>query len=316
MQSRKLAAVAIIGLGSALSTPAQEVVRPALSQEGANLPIQKIGKEDLLAVQVYDSPELTRTVRVSADGSIRLPMLKAPITVEGLLPNDVEVLIADALKRAQLLVDPFVTVNVAEYHSRPISITGAVRSPTIFQAIGSVSLLDAIARAGGLDPTAGGEIIVTRPNGDAGQSVQRVPVKLLLEGGDPTLNLRLTGGEQIRVPVVGTIVVTGNVRESGIFPVQDNGTSTVMTAIAQAKGLGQYRPKVIYIYRMDDQGVRHEIPVDMKQLSARKIPDVVLQAKDVVYVPENDRARITASALDRIAGFGSTAASGALIYRR
>ena len=43
---------------------------------GANLPAQQIGANDLIAVSVYDSPELTRTVRVSADGLIRLPMLR------------------------------------------------------------------------------------------------------------------------------------------------------------------------------------------------------------------------------------------------
>src|SRR4051794_10444288 len=112
----------------------------------SNLPAQRIGPEDLLALQVYDAPEFTRTVRVSADGTIRLPMLKAPIRVQGLLPDEVSVLVAEALERDKLFVDPFVTVNVAEYHSRPISVTGAVRNPVIFQAIGSVSLLDALAR--------------------------------------------------------------------------------------------------------------------------------------------------------------------------
>jgi polysaccharide export outer membrane protein len=42
----------------------------------ANLPAQPIGANDLIAVSVYDAPELTRTVRVSADGFIRLPILK------------------------------------------------------------------------------------------------------------------------------------------------------------------------------------------------------------------------------------------------
>jgi len=191
-----------------------------------------------------------------------------------------------------------------------------VKSPITFQAIGSVNLLDALAKAGGLDERAGGEIIVTRPNGDSGQSVQRIPVKALLEGGDATLNLKLVGGEQVRVPVVGTVVVYGNVRESGVFPVQESGITTVMTALAQAKGLGQYQPKMVYIYRTDDQGVRHEIPVDMKDIKNRKVADVVLQPRDVLYVPENDRARITASTLDRLAGFGTSTATGAIIYKR
>ncbi len=118
----------------------------------SNLPLQRVGPEDLLGLSVYDAPELTRTVRVSAEGTIRLPMLKDTIRVEGLLPNEIEGLVTEALQREKLFVDPYVTVNVVEYHSRPIRVSGAVKTPTIFQAIGNVSLLDAIARAGGLAP--------------------------------------------------------------------------------------------------------------------------------------------------------------------
>ena len=114
-------------------------------------------------------------------------------------------------------------VSIVEYHSRPISVSGAVKTPTIFQAIGSVSLLDALARAGGVAPDqAGAEIIVTRPNGDTNtQSIQRIPVKALISGADPELNIKLTGGEQIRVPDVGKIIVAGSVNKPGPYPILD-----------------------------------------------------------------------------------------------
>ncbi len=58
--------------------------RPAPQMETtANLPAQKIGARDLIAVQVYDSPELSRSIRVGADGLIRLPMLKQKVKAEG-----------------------------------------------------------------------------------------------------------------------------------------------------------------------------------------------------------------------------------------
>jgi len=281
-----------------------------------NLPAQKVGVDDLLLVRVYDSPDLTRTVRVSADGTIRLPMMKENVQVLGLLPVEIEKTLADALKGEQLLVDPFVTVSVAEYHSRPISVNGAVRTPVVFQAIGKVRLLDAIAKAGGLDPQAGGEIVVTKPNGDTGvQSMTRVPTKALIDGSDPQLNLTLIGGEEIRVPTVGTIVVSGNVHDPGVFPVQESGTTTVLTAIAQAKGLGDFQPKLVYILRPDDQGTRHEIEVDLASILKRKKPDVVLQAKDMLYVPLNNRAKITDRTITALTGTGSSAAT-ALIYTK
>jgi polysaccharide biosynthesis/export protein len=244
-------------------------------------------------------------------------MLKTTIAVEGLYPADIEILIAEELKREELLVDPFVTVTVAEYHSRPIGVTGAVKVPTIFQAIGSVSLLDAIAKAGGLDATAGGEIIVTRPDGgEAGdQFIQRIPVRALFSGADQSLNLKLTGGEEIRVPSAATIIITGNVKTPGIYPVQESGTSSLLIAVAQAQGWGQYIPPKAYIYRNDQQGQRHEIEIDLKAVRNRKSPDVVLQAKDILYLPENRSAKNVDTAIQAMTGLSTTAAA-TLIYTR
>jgi len=63
--------------------------------------------------------------------------------------------IAEALRAEKLLVNPIVTVTIAEYHSRPIRVAGAVRKPLTFQAFSSVTLLDALTRAEGLSPEAG-----------------------------------------------------------------------------------------------------------------------------------------------------------------
>ena len=284
----------------------------------SNLPSQPVGPEDLLGLQVYDAPEFTRTVRVSAKGAIRLPMLKSEIRVQGLLPNEIEVLVKEALVREELLVDPFVTVNIVEYHSRPISVGGAVKTPTIFQAIGSVSLLDALARAGGLvADQAGPEIIVTKPNGDTNtRSIQRIPVKALYSGSDPELNLKLTGGEEIRVPDVGKIIVSGSVTHPGPYPVLDGADNTVTTAIAQAGGTIQYFSHIAYIFRPDDKGARHEIKVDLGKILKRQSPDITLQAKDVLYVPDSSTRRITQNTINSLTGVaGSAAVAGIYVAR-
>ncbi|MDP9054850.1 MAG: polysaccharide biosynthesis/export family protein [Acidobacteriota bacterium] len=308
---------------SIISLPlaAQETTRATASaaaadmNPGSNLPLQRVGPEDLLNVQVYDSPELTHTVRISAEGTIRMPMLSQPIRVQGLMPSDIELLIQDALVRDKLLVSPYVVVNIVEYHSRPISVSGAVRTPTIFQAIGSVSLLDALARAGGLAPDqAGGEIIVTKPNGDTGtQSVQRIPVKALFAAMDPTLNLKLTGGEEIRVPDVGKFIVAGSVTSPGPYPILDGNQNTVVTAIAQAKGTVQYYSHRAFIYRPDDKGTLHEIPVDLGGILGRKKPDVTLYAHDILYVPDSSGRRITQTTINSLTGVGASAAT-AMVY--
>src|ERR1035437_4446900 len=135
-----------------------------LAAPSPNLPAQKIRPSALVGVSVYGEPDLTRTVRVGADGTLRLPMLKEKIKADGLMPEELERAIVDALKSQEILVDPFVTVTVAEYHLLlPISVAGAVRTPITFQPVEKVTLLEAITRAGGLSPEAGSEILVAGP---------------------------------------------------------------------------------------------------------------------------------------------------------
>jgi polysaccharide biosynthesis/export protein len=283
----------------------------------ANLPAQRIGANDLVAISVYDVPELTRTVRVGADGFMRLPMLKQRVKAEGLMPNELETAIASALVAEGLIVDPFVTVTIAEYNSRPISVAGAVKQPLTFQATGPMSLLEAITRAGGLAPEAGPEILVSRaqssPDGSVTSLVQRILVKGLIDAADPALNVSLIGGEEIRVPEVGKVYVIGNVKKPGAFPVQDGVESTVLKMLALSEGLMPYASKDAYIYRREGSGSKNEIQIPLSKIMERKAPDAPLLANDILYVPDNKGRRMTLGVLEKIAVFGA-GASTALIY--
>jgi polysaccharide export outer membrane protein len=274
----------------------------------ANLPQQKIGANDLIAVSVYDAPELTRTIRVETDGSIRLPMLKMSILADGLLPDLLEESIATALKSEQILVDPIVKVTIVEYYSRPISIAGAVRKPVTFQAMGKVTLLEALGRAEGLTPDAGLEILVTQPEG----LVRRIPVKALIDDADPGMNVRLFGGEEIRVPEAGKIYVVGNVKKPGAFAVRDSADTSVLKLLALAEGLSAYASKQAFIYRREGrEGSKQEIPIELEKIMKRKSPDVQLEANDILYIPDNTGRRATMTAIEKfiLVGAGVSAAA-------
>ncbi len=292
--------------------------RSAASPEvGANLPAQRIGPNDLVAIFVYDAPELSRTFRVSSDGFIRLPMLKKPVKAGGLMPDALEASVAEALSQGGVLVDPLVTVTVAEYNSRPISVAGAVKQPITFQAAGPVSLLEAIARAGGLTPEAGAEILVSRAHGDQpGAAVlsQRISVRGLMDAADPELNLPLSGGEEIRIPEAGRIFVVGNVKKPGAYPIQDGRESSVLKALAVAEGLEPFATNEAYIYRREASGSKNEISIPLKQIMDRKSSDVPLLANDILYIPINSRRRLKMTVLDKILLFGTSAGGTALAY--
>ncbi|MGB7759813.1 MAG: SLBB domain-containing protein [Bryobacteraceae bacterium] len=290
---------------------------PSIANLPANLPMQPIGPDDLLILSVYDSPELSRSVRVSAQGEIRLPMLKERIRAAGLLPFALEKAIGNALVEEGILVDPIVTVSIAEYHSRPISVVGAVRNPMTFQAAGPMTLLQAIAQAGGLEKNAGSEILLTRAQMQEGALVSttlRIPVKSLIDNSDARGNIPLQGGEEIRVPAMGQIFVVGNVKKPGAFSGPETANATVLKAVAMAEGLLPFTAKQAFIYRPDSTGANKEMAIDISQILDRKAPDLPLQPEDILYILENKRKKLSAAALERILVFGSTAGATALIY--
>jgi polysaccharide export outer membrane protein len=307
---RKVVVAIFLAVGFAGAQP-----RPSQMEEvgKANLPSQKIGVDDLLAISVYDAPELTRTVRVDPDGAIHLPLLKQGVAATGSLPGQLESSLADALKTEQILVDPIVKITVVEYHSRPIAVMGAVRKPLTFQAVGTVTLLDALARAEGLSMEAGTQVILTHGDG-VDHKVERIPIKRLLKDADPAVNFALHGGEEIRVPEADKIFVVGNVKRPGSFPVRDVEDNSVLRLVALSEGLLPYASKLAYVYRRDSDGVKQEIPVELEKIMQRKSPDVALQANDVLYIPDNKGRRNAMTALDRITGFGAATASGLLIW--
>lgn len=290
----------------------QQGQRLTLPQEAAiNLPAQPIGASDLLTVNIYNQQALSRTVRVSSEGVIRLPMLKQLITVAGMLPGDLENAIAKAYITEGILIDPQVTVNIAEYHSHPIQVGGSVKHPLTFQAESPISLLEAINRAEGLTETAGAEILITkRPDG----MTRRVTVKALFEGGDESANIMLTGGEEVRVPEAGRVFVVGNVKKPGNYLIKQGVESSVLQALSYSEGMLNYSQKTAFIYRREANGNKNEIEIPIEKIMARKAEDVPLRPDDILYVPENIRQRKTMGALEKILLIGGGAAASALVY--
>jgi polysaccharide export outer membrane protein len=281
-------------------------------------PAQKIGPGDLISIVVSDCPELTRNFRVNAAGFLKLPLLKEPIPAAGKEPQDIENEVTDALVRGEILVQPVVSAGVVEYRSVPVNVTGAVKHPITFQAVGTVTLLDALNKADGLSADAGAEVLVSRSRVTAGGAptlVQRIPVNALIQGEDAALNIRLYGGEEIRVPQAGKVYVAGNVKKPGVYPIQDGNDTSILKMVAMSEGLLQFTNKQAFIYRREGgKDGRNEIPVEIQRILDRKSPDVMLEANDILYIPDNRGRRLTAQVLERIASFGASTATGVLVF--
>ncbi len=291
---------------------------PIGNQPGDVLPSQKVGPGDLLSITVSDCPDLTRSFRINTAGVLKLQLLKEPILAAGKDPSEIEDEIQRALIKDEILVQPVVSVAVLEYRSVPVSVSGAVKRPITFQAVGPVTLIDALTKAEGLTADAGSEVLITRPKSagaDGPALPQRISLNRLMVQADPEVNIRLVGGEEIRVPPAGKFFVVGNVKKPGVYPIQDNGQTSVFTALAVSEGDLSFTSKRAYIYRRETgKAGQVEIPIELEKIKDRKGADFELQANDVLYIPVDKNRRLTASIIERIVGFGTATGTGLLVW--
>jgi polysaccharide export outer membrane protein len=182
--------------------------------------------------------------------------------------------------------------------------------------VGDTKLLDAIARAQGLAPEAGPEIVVSRPVAGSNQrETTRISAKALFDGNNPALNLPLHGGEEIRVPEAPKLYIMGNVRQPGVFPLTDLEGSTVLKALALSQGTLSFSAKKAYVYRVAPGAEqRREIEVDLAEILHRKSPDFPLRANDILYIPDNGKLRLSAEVLKSFSGFGTSTLSGLIVW--
>jgi polysaccharide export outer membrane protein len=283
-----------------------------------NLPSEMLGNNDLVALSVPYCAELNRTFRIGSDGTLTLPLLSRKIQAAGLTSDQLADAVKLELEREQVLVNATVAVSVQEYRSRPVSVTGAVVHPITFQSTGRTTLLDALTRAGGMSPTAGGTIILTEHAGNQGgaEKVITIATTELMNGADSKYNVILHGDDEIRIPEASKIFVTGNVRRPGMYPMPAELDTTVRKAIALSEGLASFSAKVAFIYRRSGTSQsRVEITVPLRKIMERKSDDVLLKPDDILYIPDAPGRRLTGQILSQVAGFGSAAGAGMLIYK-
>jgi polysaccharide biosynthesis/export protein len=165
-----LAALAPSSRAQKVETPQQtnDRLRALAAAPHATLPPSDyvIGSGDLISVQVFDVPEISRELRVSQTGTIGLPLVPVRLHVSGLTEMQAERKIQEVLEANGLVSHPEVTVTVKEKKNRPITVVGAVAHPMVYEADHQVRLIDVLAAAGGINSDAGDHVIITRPERD------------------------------------------------------------------------------------------------------------------------------------------------------
>ena len=285
-----------------------------------------IGPEDILDIEVFNVPELRKTVRVSNDGTIDLALIgrvKASGRTAEQLRGQLE-----SQYGASYLQNPQITIFVTEFHAQPVSIIGAVEKPGIYQLTGRRNLVEMLSLAGGLakrsSAPAGRTLYVTRRGGfqklPAAEGLEvvspekiQINIQRLLYSHEEELNIDVLPRDIISVSKADIVYVVGAVRKPGGFMLEDREMVTVMQALAMAEGFfGSPAKSSARVIRRAPDGSRTEIPVDLKKVLNGKAEDVEMAGNDILFVPDS----ASKAGLRRGADVAIGTLSGLLIYGR
>jgi len=308
--------------GQPVYLPASSEIPAENSSGPAQLQIveSRLGPDDLLDISVFEAPELNRTVRVSATGGISLELL-GPVQASGLTPRELEFVLQEELRRT-FMKDPHVGVFVRELESRSVSVVGAVKKSGVFQVRGTKTVIEMISLAEGLADDAGDTALIMRGAGFSGPDapekarngkIEQINLKALMESKDSALNVAVYSGDIVKVTSAEVVYVVGEVHKPGGYVLKNNQNISLLQALALAEGLTRTSAtsQARIIRRNEETGQHVEIPVDLGKILSNKSPDLELQPKDILFIP-NSAAK---SAFYRAAEAAISTATGAAIYK-
>ncbi|MBI2833504.1 MAG: polysaccharide biosynthesis/export family protein [Acidobacteria bacterium] len=242
-----------------------------------------IGPQDVLSVTVWGQRDLSGRYTVELDGTFTFPLIgrvKAAGLTMRQFEEELRKLLADGYFK-----NPQVSVAVEQYRSQRIFLMGEIKSPGTYPLTGGMTLLEALAGAGGLGGGASTEAIIIRaqnasgpllPGQDTSAEVITVSVKEL-QRGNLAQNVALRDGDTIFVPRAQEdfVYIFGAVRAQGIHPIKKD--TTVLQALSLAGGLTEDgstgRIKIIRI-------------VDGKKKELKAKLDDIVQPGDTIIVGE------------------------------
>ena len=242
-----------------------------------------IGAADVLLISVLGNKDLDTVSSVTPGGKISFPLV-GDVQAAGLTAEE----LADALTRmlSEKIKSPVVSVSLREINSYRVYVLGGVAKPGVLSSKSEITLLQALALAGGLTPGADLTLgYVARGNRRLDADFR----KLVMQG-DLSQNIILKPEDVVVVPASpkNAVFVMGEVRNPGTIPLEQEGGYTILQVLARAGGFSQFaKPSRTVIIREEGSG-KQIIPVDVQKIidNPQGANDVVLKPGDVVFVPQ------------------------------
>ncbi len=239
-----------------------------------------LGLGDQLQITVFGQPDMSAEVTVGEAGTIMLPLVGL-LKVADLTSAQIETLIATRLREGSYLQNPSVAVQIRQIRSQMISVLGEVQRPGRFPLQGRMTVLEALASAGGMTQRADRKLVVLRRAAPGkGNTSQRMEIGIQLDQANANdrapLDMALLNDDVVFVGTQKQFYVHGEVRRPGAYPMEPG--LNVMKALSISGGVSERGSiRRIRLHRLDAQKVLREIPAQ---------PAMELQADDVLYVDE------------------------------
>jgi len=279
----------------------QVVSLPGYAEEKPYL----LGKGDVLSVTILaggtrqESIDLT----VSSKGTIYFPFL-GEIKAAGLtIPQITEIVLRPLAQ--DYFVNPQVIINVKDYKSKKVYITGAIEKSGLYTLDGSTTLIELIAQAGGVTKERGnvayvikGSLKELKDNKEIGQLVSRQPsievnLRELLDQGITSKNVELDPNDVIYIQPTNfsdvaqyKVYVDGKVEKPGVVDYQEG--LTALNACTMADGFAKYSaPGRTIITRTEANGAHRKINANLDKIRKGEEKAILLKPGDRIFVPES-----------------------------
>ena len=243
-----------------------------------------IGPGDALDVSEFHTPEFHSSVRVSADGTVTLPMISA-VNVAGMDEQAAAHAIEAALLAKGMLLHPQVSVLVTLYAGQDVSVLGEVTRPGVYPYTLHHRLLDLISAASGLSANSGRLVNVYH------RADPRTPHPVVLDpgGADSAAdhNPELSPGDTVQVSRAGLVYVVGDVIRPGGFAVDPTQGLTVVQALTLAWGPSQNAATGNAVLIREQKGGRTLTRLNLNRMLHGQDPDQPIHDRDILFVPDS-----------------------------
>jgi polysaccharide export outer membrane protein len=237
-----------------------------------------LGSGDSVALQVFGQPDMTTTLYVGDDGTIRVP-LAGPVQVAGLNSVQAEQQVEKALKDGGYFVDPHVTLTLMQSRSERVAVLGDVNKPGSYPIDPTTTVFDLLAAAGGATPNAADVGYVRRHAADGHTDNYAVDLRGLPGAVNGLPDRRLEGGDELFVPDAQHVYVYGEVKTPNMYK-WDPGM-TVIQAIVLAGGITERgSERHIQIKRLGKNGRYTVLRAKANDLVK---PDDVIRVKESIF---------------------------------